>query len=369
MFFRRTPAAPTAAPADSDADRAAITVSSDVTPVLDTLGQIMASYTLGCFDMPRRSRDEVRVLLDAWRRHALLGLPVHVGESESEAEGAAVAQRDWRGVATTFADHRRSERAFVEQALSDLRDAVWTCIERAQHALEVDAAADSSATVQMHKLRTALDHLDTGVVKDEIAQAMHALESITAQRQLSQRELAAQLASRVEQLGAQLAEVRRQSETDALTGLGNRFAFERAVARHAHLRALGGQPVSLVMLDMDHLKPINDTLGHHVGDQALRIVGSCLHKVFTGDTDVLCRIGGDEFAVLLPNTPQSLAERMLGRFESVLAQEPWPHAHEALPLAVSLAAAEWQPGDSVAAWVQRADAAMYAVKQRRRGLE
>lgn len=362
MFFRRT----ATAPHDPAAEPVATPAPDDVTPVLDALGQLMASYTLGCFDMPRRPREEVRVLLDAWRRHALLGIPVDMDDSKSEAEGASIAQRDWRGVTATFAEHRRSERAFVEQALGDLRDAVWMCIERTQLTLEVDAVADQSATVQMTKLRTALDHLDTGAVKDEIAQALRALESITAQRQLSQRELAAQLASRVEHLGAQLAEVRRQSETDALTGLGNRHMFERAVARHAHLRSLGGQPVSLVILDLDYLKPINDSLGHHVGDQALKTVGKCLHKVFTGETDVVCRIGGDEFAVLLPNTPQAVADRMLARFESVLAEEPWPHRDDALPLEVSMAAVEWLPGDAVASWVQRADAAMYAVKQQRR---
>lgn len=336
----------------------------------------MASYIRGCYDLPRCPAPDAQRALEAWRRHALLGTPVTAAEPPGDHDSRddasplsaslGVAQRDWRGVTGAFGEHRRAERQFVERALADLRDALWVCVDRSYQAFAADVTADGEHQRHLDRVRGALDRLETGAVRDEIAQAMDSMQQVTQSRQGAQQALYRELTARVEQLGRQLDDARRQGETDPLTGLGNRLAFDRAVARQIALHGLSGAPLCVLMIDLDHLKPINDTLGHHTGDQALLAVTKVLHRVFLGEGDHLCRIGGDEFAVVLPNSGLILGERLVERFCATLAQEPWPYADRGLPLSASAGVAEWQRGEEAVAWLVRADAAMYAQKAERR---
>ena len=95
---------------------------------------------------------------------------------------------------------------------------------------------------------------------------------------------------------------------DELTGLANRRAFELA-AGYAAARAARGHPVAVLLIDVDHFKLVNDTLGHHVGDEALRRIAHRAQSAVRA-TDVVARLGGDEFAILLDGTDLAGAQRM-----------------------------------------------------------
>jgi diguanylate cyclase len=96
-----------------------------------------------------------------------------------------------------------------------------------------------------------------------------------------------------------LAESRRQAATDDLTDLPNRRAFDRALTTAIDRAAERGHTLAVMVIDLDHFKDLNDTLGHHAGDRVLEQVGPRLRSALRGE-DLLARLGGDEFAVLLP---------------------------------------------------------------------
>ncbi|WKE64510.1 GGDEF domain-containing protein [Gallaecimonas kandeliae] len=153
------------------------------------------------------------------------------------------------------------------------------------------------------------------------------------------------------------------ARTDHLTGLGNRAAFaeegQRLVAtgeRHKHL-------FCLMLLDLDHFKPVNDTFGHQRGDAILYRVGQLL-RAQARQEDRCFRMGGDEFALLLPDTyeegGQVLAERLL----TALAEDDYLHSHG---IGFSLGLAQWQPGEHIKSLEARADMALYQAKDAGRG--
>lgn len=144
---------------------------------------------------------------------------------------------------------------------------------------------------------------------------------------------------------------------DPLTGLLNRRAFlERCTVERMRTDRNPG-PLTLVLLDLDHFKDVNDTYGHQVGDQALRDFGAALVRTLRA-TDVLARMGGEEFAVLLPSTdgPQALeiTERLRAEVEGIAL----PGGH----LTTSIGVAVWDGAETFDSWYHRADQALYRAK-------
>jgi diguanylate cyclase (GGDEF)-like protein len=142
--------------------------------------------------------------------------------------------------------------------------------------------------------------------------------------------------------------------TDPLTGLVNRRALEPILAREIHRCARLEHPLSLVVIDLDHFKEVNDVHGHQEGDRILGQV-SRLWSETLRSTDVLARAGGDEFVLLLPSTGQTQALEMLDRLGAVTDQ--------GFSAGVALAA----PASTVEDLLRRADDACYLAKQTGRG--
>ena len=143
---------------------------------------------------------------------------------------------------------------------------------------------------------------------------------------------------------------------DSLTGLYSRSFFEEEMSRFGRGRTF---PVSLVMLDVDDLKSVNDTGGHEAGDALLRRVGQVLGTVFRGD-DIVARLGGDEFAVLLPGTGISTVEEILVRLRDSL--ENHNRGYPDFPLSISIGVAECFKGDGLDGVKKKADELMYEDK-------
>jgi two-component system, cell cycle response regulator len=118
-----------------------------------------------------------------------------------------------------------------------------------------------------------------------------------------------------------LERVQQAASTDALTGIANRRAFEEALDREVARSARTGEPVSLVMLDLDHFKVLNDTHGHQMGDEVLREVAAAL-SAHCRDMDVAARYGGEEFTVILPNCGTEEIEASAQRLWASVCERP-----------------------------------------------
>ncbi|MNN00487.1 Phytochrome-like protein cph2 [compost metagenome] len=110
---------------------------------------------------------------------------------------------------------------------------------------------------------------------------------------------------------------RRQANRDPLTGLANRMRFEETLQLETDAARRSGRPLSLLLVDVDHFKSYNDTYGHYVGDRVLRQVADTIDDLARRPRDLAARFGGDEFAVILPDTPQAGAVQLI---ESLLAR-------------------------------------------------
>ena len=155
-------------------------------------------------------------------------------------------------------------------------------------------------------------------------------------------------------------DLRYRSTHDALTGLHNRFFFDEELSRLEENHRL---PISVLMLDVDGLKRINDTYGHFTGDEALRRVARLVRACLRGE-DLVARLGGDEIAVLLPDTRPAERNRIIARMNRQLNESNQQNPR--LQLALSIGAATALPGESLRKALEEADQRLYEEKRRKK---
>jgi diguanylate cyclase (GGDEF)-like protein len=154
------------------------------------------------------------------------------------------------------------------------------------------------------------------------------------------------------------------SQTDALTGLPNRRRFDEVFTRAWKSMRRTGKPLSLLLVDADHFKRYNDRYGHMIGDTVLKGLGHCLADSVPRPNDLVARIGGEEFALLLPDTGEAEALRIAENVHTRIARLAVEASGiPAGTVTVSIGLAGAKDGDGEAAELyQRADEALYAAK-------
>jgi diguanylate cyclase len=174
----------------------------------------------------------------------------------------------------------------------------------------------------------------------------------------------------VQDLRNDLEEARRQAMSDPLTSVANRKAFDERLAKEMAAANESGSDLALVLLDIDHFKRFNDSFGHVIGDEALKLVAHALVAGVKG-RDMVARYGGEEFAVILPATSIAHALGLANGLGAAVKGRRMllkSTGRDLGRITVSLGVARYRPGESASDLVRRADAALYAAKNRGRDM-
>lgn len=151
--------------------------------------------------------------------------------------------------------------------------------------------------------------------------------------------------------------LRRMVVTDQLTGLKNRYTFEESLHERVEISHRTPVPLSLLLIDVDHFKRVNDTLGHQAGDKVLQQAAQILSRE-SREVDVVARYGGEEFAVILPDADRNRALLAAERLRKSIETADWTET----PITVSIGAAVWEPDDDEESLLRKADEALYSAK-------
>ncbi len=317
-------------------------------------------------DTPERAAEYLRLAVQGMARQPARPHPLtytvwyeHVSARNAalsaEIEPLAAAGRlDDRHTARLFHTHVLARE---ERAAREVSAGVQQLLDGVGRAVAVTAQGTERFGDALERWRDAVDAGEAAdpqrcAAMQDDTRAMRAAVTALQQRLEESRREALRLRD-------ELARVNDLAESDALTGLPNRRSFER---RMAGCLAAGEAVHSLLLTDIDHFKRVNDSFGHLFGDQVLRVVARGL-QACVGEGEWVARVGGEEFAIVVPAPlPQAaaLAERIRG---TVAGSRIRRRDGEPLgQVTVSLGVAARRPGETMEAWFERADRALYAAK-------
>lgn len=170
--------------------------------------------------------------------------------------------------------------------------------------------------------------------------------------------------SEIENLQAKLNEAQAETLTDPMTGLANRKGFSTAINEAIANAAETKEPLTLLMADIDHFKRVNDTHGHLLGDKVIQFLGATLKKQIKGK-DTAARLGGEEFAILLPETALPGAHSVAEKIRDEIGRAKIRRSNSGQDIGqitISLGVARYREGESIDDLMERADAALYRSK-------
>ena len=215
-------------------------------------------------------------------------------------------------------------------------------------------------------------NLTVSLVRNDVGETdylVSVLEDITA-RKRAESERDELLRNLEHQVSQRTAELERLSLTDALTGIANRRHFDKALAAEWARASRSNRPLSIVLIDIDDFKVLNDTIGHLHGDACIKAVATAVQQVASRSSDLGARYGGDEFVMLLPETEavgaQLLAERLKQFVDHITMPDPAHGAPLRLSLSQGVACALASRQKTAADLLLAADQALYDAKQQGR---
>jgi diguanylate cyclase (GGDEF)-like protein len=349
----------------NQAEAEAATAVSPIEMALDTLANVLRILGEFALDTEQQEAAVFTRLSEQWAQHVTMASPPP-GPDVPGQKGAAssdASRRDWTGVREFVREYCKTSTAHTQTVLTDLRQVIWVFIQNLNHSFAQDTEADGRIGEQLAKLETLAQSSSTSELKREVLATVVALAQIVEQRKKQHSERVEDLGKQVRTLGSELDSARKDREVDPLSGLYNRRAFDEYVNRSVELSRAFGQPVCLLLVDLDGFKLINDTFGHPEGDTVLRRLSDAMARTFPRKSDFVARFGGDEFAVVLRETSlkdgMSLGERLLKAARATEIEREGVRVR----LSVSIGIGTLQTTEDVSSWLLRTDRALYQAKR------
>ncbi|RZL31408.1 MAG: GGDEF domain-containing protein, partial [Rubrivivax sp.] len=307
----------------------------------------------------------------------LSGSLVDLAEDDSWARGQAEAMnqtlaqglsgRGVRTVSELLSGTRERQRSLRDER-SRARDALKGLIQRMLAELGELGQHTDRFQSSVGRYADAIQQADSleslaGTVREmvEESRSVQGLVSQTQQRLTLEHDRAAALTQRVDELEGELRRLSSEVHTDQLTQIANRrgliqaFGIEQARSERESTR------VALALLDIDNFKKLNDSLGHHAGDIALKSLAERTQASLRPG-DMVARYGGEEFVLMLPNTPLDEAQAVLVRLQRSLSSALFNHEGKDVFVTFSAGVTLYRPGETLEAALDRADVALYEAK-------
>lgn len=255
--------------------------------------------------------------------------------------------------------YRIDEIAYFHKTFEDFRTIIWDFVDQLSEDLGAEQKEDSEIRQRLDQLKEAVESNSIDVLKNQSRKFIDSYMETQFKKEKRRSSKMRSIRKNLNLVKKQLGEANNNLRIDHLTTAYNRKTFDEYAAQFCKLTPI---TVSLLMVDIDHFKSINDTYGHPIGDFVLKQLTTNLKKLCGRESDLVARLGGEEFAILLPDYQ---ADHAMKKAEEILLKvhgDAYVHENHEIRFTVSIGVAQLEPGESAADWIKRADLALYNSK-------
>jgi diguanylate cyclase (GGDEF)-like protein len=278
------------------------------------------------------------------------------------ARGEPLLIKDWENAPPELPRHAESGDEMGSMlAVPLIHDGVVLGLLSVQH-----VQPGTYAGADLHLLRQLGQQVAVALAEarafEDLENYRRHLEKRVAERTEDLEKANAEKERLIEMLRERSLKLERETQEDALTGVANRRFFMQRLAAEIDVALAVGRPLSIAIADLDHFKVVNDELGHPVGDQALRQFATVMRRNCRV-SDLVARIGGEEFALILPAMTRDDAITFCDAVRAEVAANAWRTIHPQLGITVSIGVAQWDGSAELGELVHAADAQLYRAKR------
>ena len=314
-----------------------------------TLLYLIDTYNKHLIDLEGRPVRKVRDLLDAFAREL-------VNPQQRNIDKTLFRFRQF------FSSYRIDEYTYIQKTFDEFRNIIWDFVDQLAEDIEAEQSADEDLHQSLEQLKEAVDSNSIDVLRNQSRIFIDSyIEHQTKKDTRRSKKLDA-IKKNLFSVKEKLVQAQQSMRRDHLTSAFNRRSFDEQLNQYWKLAQISKNNVTLVMLDIDHFKKFNDTYGHDIGDFILKECVKLLQNHFSRDNDFVARIGGEEFAVILPDHQIEHAVIKVEKALERIRREAFVQDDQEFRFTVSLGIAQLLEGETTSQWMKRADEALYESK-------
>jgi diguanylate cyclase len=313
-----------------------------------TLLYLIDVYNKNLIDMETRPVRSIRDELDGFAKELVTG--------KVDVEDTLFRFRKF------FSSYRVAEYSYVSKSFEDFKNIIWSFVEQLSEDFRSEQSEDQDIKHNLQQLKEAVETDSIGLLRDRSKQFISFYVEHQSKQEARRSKRIKGIKKNLDVVKKQLVEADRSSRLDHLTQAFNRRSFDEQVRQQYNLFHLSQSPVSMLVIDIDFFKKVNDTYGHDIGDFVLKECVRVLHETFKREGDFVARIGGEEFAVILPSHSIDQAIKRADEIMARIRRDVFIINNTELRFTISMGIAQLDDKETFEQWIKRADAALYDSK-------
>jgi len=316
-----------------------------------TLIYLMDLYNKHLFEIEKHSIRKVRDKLDHMAKQL-----VAVDNDLMQNEKTLSEIRQF------FSSYRIDECSYVQNSFDDFKRIVWDLADQFSDEFQTDSQKDSVLNQHLAGLKEAVESNSLESMRLKSREFINLYVEHQQQKTERRQKRIINVKKNLDTVKKQLLEANSSLNVDHLTSAHNRKCFDEQIKRYVQLNNLNPTDVTLVILDIDFFKKINDSYGHDIGDFILKECVRIMKSIFFRDGEIVARIGGEEFAIILPQYSADDAVDRAEELQRRIRSEAFVQGNLKIKFTVSMGIAQLHNNESASDWVKRADTALYQSK-------
>lgn len=261
-----------------------------------------------------------------------------------------------------FSKYRVDECAYIQRSMEEFKNIIWDFADQLGEDLQNERAKESELKEHLNELREAVEANSIEKLKSKSRAFIDTYVQYQSQKDERRSKRLGTMTKTLSTMKKQLAKAQKDLTIDHLSEAYNRRSFDDQLRRYQQLYALSKGNITLLICDIDHFKRVNDTYGHDIGDHVIKECVRFLKEAFSRENDFVARLGGEEFAVILPDFTIESATVKLEQCLNRIRHEKLVHENYEIKFTISVGVAQLLEGESFDMWLKRADMALYQSK-------